>query len=282
MSAKDQHTQTITRVFDDAAAEFDRSGVDFFTPLGMQLTKLAGAARGDRVLDVGCGMGSSLIPAAERVGPAGFVTGIDLSPAMVRRLNGLLAEHGMTNARATTMNGERPDFPERSFEVVQAGFSVMHFSSAPDCLGRYPRLLVPGGRFCYSELVDEDGLPDLVPRDAFAELAPFFPTDLPNPRERGIITWNQTPESTSEALRERGFTRVTVTEHESEVELGSGDRWNAWTMSTGLRQAWVNVPAHEVAAVRARTAAVIEQRRDAQGRLVLPVRVRYVLCETGQ
>ncbi|MFI5782577.1 class I SAM-dependent methyltransferase [Nocardia sp. NPDC051570] len=282
MSAEDRHVQVITRVFDEAASEFDASGIDFFTPFGERLADLADGRDGDRVLDVGCGMGSSLLPAAARVGPGGFVTGIDLSPAMVRRLSELLARRGVTNARVLQMDGTRPEFPECSFEVVQAGFSVMHFSSAPDCLARYPRLLRPGGRFCYSELVDDDGLPDLVPRDAFAELEPFFPRDLPNPRERGAATWNRTPQSTVAVLRERGFARVTVIDETSEVDIVSGSRWNAWTMSTGLRQAWANIPVGELGEVRARTARVIERRRDARGRLALPVRVRYVLCETGE
>ncbi|MCU1686724.1 MAG: methyltransferase [Amycolatopsis sp.] len=282
MSADDRHAETITRVFDDAAAEFDTSGLDFFTPLGKRLADLAGSGPGDRVLDVGCGMGSSLIPAAERVGPTGFVTGIDLAPEMARRLAAILLDRKVTNVRVLEMDGERPDFPDNSFEIIQAGFSVMHFSSAPASLSRYPRLLGRGGRFCYSELVDEDGLPDLVPREAFAELEPFFPTELPNPRERGLTPWNRSAESIRGALLTQGFARVNLTEETSEVDVGSGRRWNAWTMSTGLRQAWANVPTAELDAVQARTAALIEQKRDVRGRLLLPVRVRYVACETGE
>jgi O-methyltransferase / aklanonic acid methyltransferase len=280
-SGSDHHTLTITSVFNGAAADFDTSGVDFFRPLGQRLVDVAGAGPGDRVLDVGCGIGASLLPTAARVGPSGSVIGIDVAPEMLRRLTGILSAQSVANAAVLLMDGERPDFPYGSFDVIQAGFSVMHFSSAPECLGLYPRLLRSGGRFCFSELVDSDGLPDLVPRDAFAELEPFFPDVLPNPQERGRSDWNQTAESIRSALTAQGFVRVDVTEEASELDVGSGQRWNAWTMSTGLRQAWMNVPQTELEAVRARTAEAIEQRRDAQGRLRLPLRVRYVRCEAG-
>ena len=43
-----------------------------------------GAARGERILDVGCGPGFYCAELAEEVGPAGSVVGVDSSPAMLR------------------------------------------------------------------------------------------------------------------------------------------------------------------------------------------------------
>jgi len=55
-----------------------------FRYFGARLVEAAGVEPGDRVLDVATGRGAVLFPAAERVGPTGEVTGIDLSPEMVR------------------------------------------------------------------------------------------------------------------------------------------------------------------------------------------------------
>ena len=40
---------------------------------------------GERVLDVGCGFGTSTLEAAERVAPSGRVVGVDISAAMLQR-----------------------------------------------------------------------------------------------------------------------------------------------------------------------------------------------------
>ena len=51
---------------------------DYWEYFGSRLVHLATIAPGSSVLDVGCGAGSSLFPAAERVGPEGRVVGIDI------------------------------------------------------------------------------------------------------------------------------------------------------------------------------------------------------------
>ena len=56
-------------------------GPDYWDYVGIRLVEHANLASGDRVLDIGCGTGSSLFPAAERVGPEGYVVGIDICPS---------------------------------------------------------------------------------------------------------------------------------------------------------------------------------------------------------
>ena len=51
---------------------------DYWEYFGGRFVELAAVGAGLSVLDVGCGTGSSLFPAAERVGPGGRAVGIDI------------------------------------------------------------------------------------------------------------------------------------------------------------------------------------------------------------
>lgn len=59
----------------------------------------AQVSQGLKVLDAGCGPGRVTLPAAERVGPAGKVVGLDIQEEMLRRLKKRVVERGLTNVR---------------------------------------------------------------------------------------------------------------------------------------------------------------------------------------
>ena len=69
----------------DAAEQYERVVARYifgpWTPLLVEAVRLA---EGQSVLDVACGTGVVARTAAERVGPAGRVVGIDLNPGMIR------------------------------------------------------------------------------------------------------------------------------------------------------------------------------------------------------
>ena len=51
---------------------------DYWEYFGARFVEYARLSPGMSVLDVGCGTGSSLFPAAGRVGPGGRVVGVDI------------------------------------------------------------------------------------------------------------------------------------------------------------------------------------------------------------
>jgi O-methyltransferase/aklanonic acid methyltransferase len=55
-------------------------GPAYWDYFGVKLAEGAAIPPGGNILDVGCGEGSSLIPAAQRAGPTGYVVGIDICP----------------------------------------------------------------------------------------------------------------------------------------------------------------------------------------------------------
>ena len=58
----------------------DVDGPNYWDYFGAKLVEHAAIPLGARVLDVGCGSGSSLYPAVEKTGLRGYVVGIDICP----------------------------------------------------------------------------------------------------------------------------------------------------------------------------------------------------------
>jgi O-methyltransferase/aklanonic acid methyltransferase len=62
------------------AGQSGPDGPDYWDYFGARLVEHAAIPPGARVLDVGCGTGSSLFPAAEKAGRKGYIVGIDICP----------------------------------------------------------------------------------------------------------------------------------------------------------------------------------------------------------
>ena len=58
----------------------DLDGPDYWDYFGDRLVAHAAIPPGASILDIGCGTGSSLFPAARQTGSRGYVTGIDICP----------------------------------------------------------------------------------------------------------------------------------------------------------------------------------------------------------
>jgi ubiquinone/menaquinone biosynthesis C-methylase UbiE len=58
----------------------DVNGPDYWDYFSARLVEHAVIPQGARILDIGCGTGTSLFPAAERTGSRGYAIGIDICP----------------------------------------------------------------------------------------------------------------------------------------------------------------------------------------------------------
>lgn len=119
---------------------------EFFVPAlfrqwGHLVADEAGIAPGARVLDVACGTGVLACAAAERAGPTGAVTGLDINEdmlAVARRKSTRIAwQHG---------RAESLPFPDASFDRVVSQFGLMFFEDRVAALREMMRVLRPGGR----------------------------------------------------------------------------------------------------------------------------------------
>ncbi|MDD1753242.1 MAG: class I SAM-dependent methyltransferase [Methanotrichaceae archaeon] len=137
--------QIIEKVFDDAAASYDRTGPNIFARFGAHLVDLLPLAPGACVLDIATGKGAVLLPAASSVGSQGHVIGIDLSSAILQEAERVVHANGLTNVQLRKMDAEHLDFPDESFDVVTCAFSLFMFPDMEAALREMYRVCKPDG-----------------------------------------------------------------------------------------------------------------------------------------
>jgi len=98
---------------------------------------------GERVLDVACGTGVVARVAAERVGRAGRVAGIDINAAMLGVARALQAAAGIGWVRGSVLS---LPCAEASQDVVLCQLGLQFVPDRPAALAQMRRVLTPGGR----------------------------------------------------------------------------------------------------------------------------------------
>jgi SAM-dependent methyltransferase len=117
---------------------------------------------GEDVLDVGCGAGMDSLVAAQMVGPAGSVTGVDMTPEMVAKAHGSIAEMGLGNVRIVEGSAEHLPFDDASFDVVISNGVIDLIPDKDAVFSEVVRVLRPGGRIQLADVtiqqpVSEEG-----------------------------------------------------------------------------------------------------------------------------
>jgi len=177
------------------------------TPLscGAALDK-ALPARGETLVDLGCGRGQDVIRAAGRVGPSGLAVGVDLSEGMLEKARSSVPPF-LENVRFVRCDLERLELPDRFADVLISNCTINHALDKAAVYREIHRVLRPGGRFVVSDVIAENELPEDVRSDPEAWAACYG----------GAIT---EPEY-MRAIREAGFRRVEVLSRSEPYEKGT-------------------------------------------------------------
>jgi SAM-dependent methyltransferase len=118
-------------------------------PLGLAAVERAAPKPGERVIDVGPGLGQTLLQLAERVGPTGSVLGVDISTPMLEGARARLRAAGVTHVTLQNADAQTHSFAPASFDLVFSRFGVMFFVDPVAAFANLAKALRPGGRVTF-------------------------------------------------------------------------------------------------------------------------------------
>ena len=143
----------VAGLFGRTATSYDQVG--FFHQVAQRLLALAEVRPGIRLLDVACGAGAVLVPAAQLVGPTGLAVGVDLAEPMAavaaRRLR-----QSRSRGAVAVMDAERLGLRAGCFDVICCASAIYLIGDQTAAVRAWSELLRPGGTLAISEFGDLD------------------------------------------------------------------------------------------------------------------------------
>jgi ubiquinone/menaquinone biosynthesis C-methylase UbiE len=100
------------------------------------------AFRGQRLLEVGCGIGTDLVRFAKG---GARVTGVDLSQTAIELARKNFELNGVAAEELVVGNGEALPYADASFDVIYGHGVVQYTADAPQLIRECHRVLTPGG-----------------------------------------------------------------------------------------------------------------------------------------
>ncbi|MBI5232540.1 MAG: arsenite methyltransferase [Coriobacteriales bacterium] len=176
-------------------------GLGCGNPLGILELK-----EGETVLDLGSGGGIDCFVAAKRVGPAGLVIGVDMTPEMLDRARRNASAAGYDNVEFRLGEIEHLPVADASVDAVISNCVINLVPDKRQAFAEAFRVLRPGGRLSVSDIVTLGPLPDFVRESAEAYVA--------------CVAGALEREDYLDAIRQAGFADVRVTSESSFAEWG--------------------------------------------------------------
>jgi SAM-dependent methyltransferase len=151
-----------------------------FQPLEGMLVDAVSAASATRVLDVGCGTGSTTLAVARRLGARGSCVGFDLSAPMIAVARARAEREG-TPATFIVGNAQDHTFERAEFDMLISRFGVMFFEDPVRAFANLRRAARDGAvmRFIVWRSAAENPFMTTAERAA-APLLPNLPPRKPN------------------------------------------------------------------------------------------------------
>jgi SAM-dependent methyltransferase len=120
---------------------------------------------GETVVDIGCGAGMDLLLAAKSVGPRGRAIGVDMTEAMANKSRRSARAAGLENLEVRLGDASSLPLEDGSVDVVISNGVLNLTPDKSVAFGEVLRVLKPGGRFLYADIVVAGELSEKIRKD---------------------------------------------------------------------------------------------------------------------
>lgn len=224
----------------------------------------AGPKPGQRVLDIGCGCGATVLDLARRVGPDGHVVGVDVSKVMLEVAGERARSEHLDNATLLLADASTYPFEGGAFDLAFSRFGVMFFDDPVQAFANIRRALKPGGRLAFISWLPLAENPwFLVPFTAAKpHLPPLPPSD---PAAPGPFSFAD-PERVRGILDAAGFSAIEVARHDTAMRMaGPNELAAAANLATRLGPVTRALLGVHASVRDAAEAAILEELRKHEG-----------------
>jgi ubiquinone/menaquinone biosynthesis C-methylase UbiE len=239
-------------IYDEVSKDYEEASRQFWQYLSARTVERLDLRAGEAVLDVPCGTGPSLLPAAERVGPSGSVLGIDVAEQMVTIARQKAEARGIHNVEFRLGDMTALDPALGPFDAVVCCLGLFFVADMPALVRSLYQLVRPGsGRLAVT--VFGEHVFDPI-REVFVGIVNDVAPEL-----EVIEPWRRTEDAS--LLRgifdAAGVDDVAVTTEDERLPLSSPDDWWRIVMGSGFRHTVIALGEERAAVVRARCDAYI-------------------------
>ena len=117
------------------------------------------------VVDIGCGAGMDLLLAAKSVGMSGRAIGVDMTEAMAEKARTSARAAGLENVDVRVGDAMSLPLEEASVDIVISNGVLNLTSDKSVAYGEVFRVLKPGGKFLYADIVVANELSESIRKD---------------------------------------------------------------------------------------------------------------------
>ncbi len=232
--------------YDAAADHFDDQPLAFWERIGRRTVERLALATGAKVLDVGCGTGASALPAAQAVGPSGFVIGVDLAARLLDRARAKAKARGLANVEFRLADMTSLGYPDNHFDAVVSIFSIFFVPDMEGLIRELWRMVRQGGKLAVTTWGPR------IFEPAYSRWQKAIKQERPD-LYSAFNPWDRItdPESVRRLLQDGGAANIEVAAEDGSQMLRSADDW--WTIALGSGLRWVIEQMGPEAAARIKT-----------------------------